>query len=87
LEICETNPHTGECLSAPLNVKQGHQLFGLVRSLAANETATFSVFVQSSAPVEFDPDVNRINVRFTDFSNCFTGFLWGATSVAVRTQP
>ena len=61
-----------------------HSLF---RSLAANETATFSFFVQSSAAVEFDPALNRIDIVFIDYSGCLIFAEYGWTSVAVRTQP
>ena len=90
VNICETNPSTGACISALVRADPdslGRAAQGLFRSLAANETATFSLFVRSSAPVEFDPAVNRINVNFDDFSGCFVFHRWGATSVAVRTRP
>jgi hypothetical protein len=85
VEVCETNPRTGACLSPP--VKVGGGLLGLNKGFAANEIATLTIFVRSSAAVEFDPVVNRIAVRFADFRNCFIAFVYGATSVAIRSQP
>jgi len=77
IEICETNPGTGACLSTPV--------LDLYRSLAATETATFSAFVQSSEVVPFDPAANRIDIWFITHACDWT--YWSRTGVAVRTVP
>ena len=53
-------------------------------TIGANETSTFSFFVQGQGVVPFDPATNRI---FTDFIDAATGAVAGSTSVAVRTGP
>ncbi len=70
--ICETNPATGACLSAPSTT--------VTRTFAANETATFSVFVLSDGDIPFFPGINRSGVEAMA-----SGIRIGATSVAVRT--
>lgn len=70
--LCRTNPATGECTSdvgtsVPVLIGPGG-------------TPTFAVFVTASGPVPYDPEVNRIFVRFKDAS----GATRGATSVAVK---
>jgi hypothetical protein len=74
VSVCQTNPVTGQCLSAP-----GPTVTTLI---SANDTPTFAVFAQGSATIPFDPANNRIFVRFKDAA----GVTRGATSVAVRTQ-
>jgi hypothetical protein len=74
LSICETNPTTGACLSAPGN--------SATSSVAGGATPTYSVFVTATGTVPFDPANNRIGVRFSDAG----GVTRGSTSVAVRTQ-
>ncbi|WP_421789113.1 S8 family serine peptidase [Hyphobacterium sp.] len=72
LEICETNPATGQCISArgaSVNV-----------NFANNETRTFTVFVRANAAVDFIPAQNRVVITFTNGANTTVG----ATSVAVR---
>ncbi len=49
--------------------------------LGQNEVATYSVFIEATEPVPFDPAVNRLFVRFKTPD----GVTRGATSVAVRT--
>jgi hypothetical protein len=74
LFLCETNPATGQCISAigP----------GVTTTINTNATPTFGIFVQGNGNVPFDPAANRIFVRFKDGG----GVTRGATSVAVRTQ-
>jgi len=73
VNLCETNPVTGLCVSAvgPTVVTQ----------IDAGETPTFGIFVQGNGNVPFDPAANRIFVRFSS-----GGVTRGSTSVAVRTQ-
>jgi len=72
--LCETNPTTGQCISAigPTVTTQ----------INANATPTFAVFVVGAGTVAFDPANNRVFVRFKDTGNDTRG----STSVAVRTQ-
>src|SRR5262245_11272907 len=72
--LCETNPATGQCISAigPTEITQ----------INANATPTFAIFAQGGGFVPFDPATNRIFVRFKDGGNVTRG----STSVAVRTQ-
>ena len=74
LSICESNPATAECLSAPAA--------SVTTSINAGATPTFSIFVMGTGTVPFDPANNRIFVRFEDAG----GVTRGSTSVAVRTQ-
>jgi hypothetical protein len=73
LSICQTNPSTGLCLSAPSS--------SVTTSISAMSTPTFGIFVQATAAVSFDPAQRRIFVRFQDGS----GLTRGSTSVAVST--
>jgi hypothetical protein len=74
VDVCETNPSTGLCVSAigPTVTTQ----------VDAGETPTFGIFVQGTGNVPFDPATNRIFVRFKDGG----GVTRGSSSVAVRTQ-
>ena len=74
VSICETNPTTGQCLSAigP----------SVTTTIAAGAEPTFGIFATAGGPVAFSPGVNRIFVRFTDAS----GTVRGLTSVAVATR-
>jgi hypothetical protein len=72
--LCETNPATGQCISAIGS--------SVTTQINANATPTFAVFVQGNGNVPFDPAVNRVFVRFKDSGNVTRG----STSVAVRTQ-
>ncbi len=74
ISICETNPATGQCVSAigP----------SMTTQINANATPTFGIFVTGTGDVPFDPASNRIFVRFRDSG----GVTRGSTSVAVRTQ-
>ena len=72
--ICQTDPSTAQCLAAPTP--------GLsLSSFAAGSTPTFSVFLQASGPVAFDPAGSRIFVRFMQ-----PGAGEGVTSVAIETR-
>ena len=72
--LCETNPATGQCISAigP----------SVTTQINANATPTFAIFAQGNGNVPFDPAGNRIFVRFKDGGDITRG----STSVAVRTQ-
>jgi DNA-binding beta-propeller fold protein YncE len=72
--ICQSNPTNGQCLAAPAA--------SVSLSYAGSAAPTFSVFLQSSGPVPFDPANSRVFVRFEDSS----GGLHGSTSVAVETM-
>ena len=72
--LCETNPATGQCISAIGS--------SVTTQINANATPTFAILVQGSGAVPFDPATNRIFVRFKDSGNVTRG----STSVAVRTQ-
>lgn len=74
LFVCETNPSTGACLASPSTT--------LTISSANGETRTFSVFVNSTGVITFDPANNRVFVRFKDAN----GVVRGATNFAVRTD-
>jgi hypothetical protein len=74
--ICRTNPSTGACIT-PLGTSS-------TSSMAAGESATFTVLVTGNGNVPFDPANNRLFVRLNDGS---PGGLRGATSVAPRTVP
>lgn len=74
LAICQTEPATGTCVTAPAPT--------ITVSIDVGATPTFSVFVTGSGVVRFDPEVNRIFVRFTDA----LAVVRGATSAAVKTQ-
>jgi len=73
LSICETNPATGACLSAPAS--------STTSSVSGGATPTYSIFVTGAGTVPFDPANNRINVEFKDAG----AVTRGSTSVAVRT--
>ena len=72
--LCQTNPTTGQCISAlgPTVTTQ----------INANTTPTFALFVVGTGTVPFDPANNRVFVRFRDTGNDTRG----STSVAVRTS-
>ena len=73
LNVCESNPADGQCLSAPAP--------SVTTTISGNATPTFSVFIGGTGNVAFDPANHRINVVFEE-----GGQARGATSVAVRTQ-
>ena len=72
--VCETVPATGACKAPPSA--------SVNKTLAQDETATFSFFVTETAPIIADFAQKRIFARFRQGSA-----LRGATSVAVRTGP
>jgi streptogramin lyase len=72
--ICQTNPASGQCLSAAGS--------SATATLDSQTTATFAIFAAAGGSVPFAPATNRIFVQFTD-SN---GVVRGSTSVAVETQ-
>ncbi|MBI1235225.1 MAG: S8 family serine peptidase [Alphaproteobacteria bacterium] len=76
LEICETNPATGQCLAARASTA--------TLNFEANETRTFSVFVRGTGTaVASAPATNRVVVSFTNSADTAVG----ATSAAVQTRP
>lgn len=75
LRICETDPATALCLAPAAET--------VSRVFAADETATFSVFVRGlGAPAPFAPGANRVVFEAVDGD----GIVRGSTSVAVRTD-
>ncbi|HEV8438457.1 MAG TPA: hypothetical protein VGT40_10215 [Methylomirabilota bacterium] len=74
LTLCQTNPATGQCISAIAP--------SVTTQINAGETPTFATFVGVVGTISFDPAVNRIFVRFKDPG----AITRGSTSVAVRTQ-
>jgi len=74
VSICETDPKTGQCLTAigP----------SVTTTIAAGAEPTFGIFAAAGGPIAFTPGVNRIFVQFTDGS----GTVHGLTSVAVTTH-
>jgi PKD repeat protein len=72
LSVCRTTPTTGQCETAPAP--------SVETFISTGATSTFAVFASAGAPVLFDPEVNRIFLRFRDAS----GVVRGATSVAVK---
>jgi streptogramin lyase len=74
VELCQSNPSNGQCLSSPAA--------SVSLTDAAGATPTFSVFASAASAIPFSPATNRIFVRFKDSS----GGLHGSTSVAVQTK-
>lgn len=74
LSICETDPTTGVCLAPPGA--------SVTRTIDANATPTFAVFVLGTGDIAFAPAINRVRVEARDGSDNIVG----GTSVAVRTQ-
>jgi hypothetical protein len=72
--MCQTNPATGQCISAMVP--------SLARVMPAGSTFTLEILVTASDAVQFNPAVNRVFIRFED-TDAVTR---GSTSVAVRTQ-
>ncbi len=77
IAVCETNPLTAACINPTAPTFDP-----VTTTIEANETPTFSFFINSTGEVPFDPANNRIFARFQDAG----GVTRGATSVAVRTQ-
>jgi len=73
-KVCATDETTAQCLNAPGETVSGN--------LGALETQTYSVFVDVTGPVAFDPAAHRIYVRFSDVD----GTIRGSSSVAIRTN-
>ena len=73
LQLCETNPTTGVCISAIGPT--------VATTIAAGATPTFGIFVTGNGDVPFDPANNRVTVTFADTN----GVTRGSTSVAIRT--
>ncbi len=74
VSVCETDPVTAACKAPPAA--------SVNKTLATNETATFSFFVTETATIIADFAQKRIFARFREGS-----VLRGATSVAVRSAP
>ncbi len=76
--ICETNTATGACLSPPTTTS----LTTRVARANAGAISAYSVFVNATGAINFDPANVRVIVRFKDQ----TGAIRGATSSALRTR-
>lgn len=74
LNLCQTNPTTGQCLAPPAP--------STTTTISSGATPTFAIFGTASGAILFDPANNRIFVQFADPN----GVVRGSTSVAVRTQ-
>ncbi len=74
LNVCETDPVTGQCLASPAAQ--------LTITSATGETRTFGVFATATGAIPFDPANSRVFVRFRDS----LGVVRGATNFAVRTD-
>jgi hypothetical protein len=73
ITLCQTNPSTGQCLSAPTAT--------VTTTINQNATPTFSLFVTPQAAIPFFPSIVRLSVKFKDGS----GATRGSTSVALST--
>lgn len=77
LQLCETNPNTGECLG-PLSPF-------LDVAFATSQTRTFTVLAAGEgAAIPFDPATFRVLLSFEALDGSET---YGGASAAVRTQP
>ncbi len=74
LLLCQTESATGQCVT-PIGSS-------VTTTMDAGATFAFAVFVTGTGTVPFDPELNRLFVRFSDAG----GQIRGATSVAVKTQ-
>lgn len=74
LQLCETNPTTGACISAVGPT--------VATNIGSGATPTFGFFVTGNGNVPFDPANNRVTVTFADSG----GVTRGSTSVAIRTN-
>lgn len=74
LELCQTDPGTGACLTNPGPT--------VTTTINGGATPTFGVFVTGTGTVPFDPALNRVFVPFKDAGSVTRR----PTSVAVRTQ-
>ncbi len=72
---CQTEPTSGSCISAPTAT-------GVNIAMAAGQSATIAIFVNSAEPVYRDVLKNRLIVRALDSS----GQVHAATSVAVASN-
>ena len=74
--LCQSDPSTGACAdgSQPEATKR--------LALASGGIVTFTVFVEATAPVPFNPGVNRLHLRLKTNDNVTRG----SASLAVRTQ-
>ena len=70
--VCQTG-FNGQCTSGLESI--------VTTQIDSGATPTFAVFVTAGGVVPFDPELNRVFVRFTDAG----GATRGATSVAVKT--
>ena len=75
--LCQTDPGTGACVN-PTTPTTGE----VTLTIDANETPTFSVFVEGMEEISPDLANKRIFVRFRDAG----GVTRGSTSVAVQTD-
>jgi len=73
--LCQSNPLDAQCVT-PIGP-------AVTTTIGAGATPTFSIFLEATGAVPFDPANNRVFVRFKDAG----GVTRGSTSVAVRTTP
>ncbi|HAQ35225.1 MAG: hypothetical protein CMF74_06460 [Maricaulis sp.] len=73
VEMCETNPVTGQCLGARTSF--------VTVNFAQNQTRTFAAFLRAHGPVQFAPERYRMFFVFEDGGRVRRG----GTNVAVRT--
>ncbi len=74
LSICQTDPTSGACKSAPAS--------SVSVDYGSNATPTFAVFAKATSSIALSPAASRVFVTFKDS----TGAIRGQTSVAVQTQ-
>jgi hypothetical protein len=72
--VCETNPTTAACKQSPGPT--------VTRTFDHNETATFTVFVKATGPIQPDFANNRVLLEFVDAG----GVVRGSTSAAVAVE-
>jgi hypothetical protein len=75
LSLCETDPSDAACINP---TQPGAGPIGT--TIAADGTATFSIFASATDDIPFDPANSRISVRFLDSG----GVTRGSTSVSVE---
>jgi hypothetical protein len=74
--LCQSNPSTGACANGTTPAATQRL------TIASGEIVTFTIYVEATAPVPFDPVLNRLHLRLK--TNDFV--TRGSASLAVRTQ-